>query len=140
VTVSGGSKIDYLGTARGRVGYLITPSLLGYATGGFAYGGVKSNASIFGFETVPAGIGNAFTSASFSGTRIGWTLGAGLEWKFWQNWSLKGEYLYYDLGRSTNALPPLTANIGAVQAFSHTPILSTRYDGNLARVGLNYHF
>jgi outer membrane immunogenic protein len=140
VTVSGGSKIDYLGTLRGRVGYLLTPSLLGYATGGLAYGGVQSHASIFGFETVPSGIGNAFTSGSFSTTRVGWTLGAGVEWMFWQNWSVKGEYLYYDLGRATNALPPFTAPIAGVQAFSHTPILSTRYDGNLARVGLNYHF
>ena len=34
---------DWLGTLRGRVGYLVTPKLLGYATGGFAFGGVSAN-------------------------------------------------------------------------------------------------
>jgi outer membrane immunogenic protein len=29
----------------------------------------------------------------------GWTAGGGLEWMFMQNWSLKAEALYWDLGR-----------------------------------------
>ena len=37
-------------------------------------------------------------SGSVSDTKIGWTIGGGLEWAFAYNWSLKGEYLYYDLG------------------------------------------
>ena len=36
---------------------------------------------------------------SFSDTRVGWTVGGGLEWMFLPNWSAKVEYLYYDLGR-----------------------------------------
>lgn len=41
--VSGG--IDWLGTLHGRLGYLITPTLLAYATGGLAYGGVHGSAT-----------------------------------------------------------------------------------------------
>lgn len=32
-------NLQYLGTVRGRLGYLITPDLLAYGSGGFAYGG-----------------------------------------------------------------------------------------------------
>ena len=39
-------KHGYLGTVRGRIGFEVTPTLLAYATGGLAYGGVKSSSSI----------------------------------------------------------------------------------------------
>jgi outer membrane immunogenic protein len=32
-------EIDYLGTVRGRLGWLVNPTLLVYGTGGLAYGG-----------------------------------------------------------------------------------------------------
>ena len=40
-------SLDYLGTVRGRLGWLFTPTLLVYGTGGLAYGGVTANASYF---------------------------------------------------------------------------------------------
>jgi outer membrane immunogenic protein len=141
VTVSGQNRLDYIGTVRGRAGYLFTPTLLAYATGGLAYGGVKSSASVSGFETVPGGTVSTPTSGSSSNTRVGWTLGAGVEWMLMANWSVKAEYMYYDLGRATYALPPFVGTAGGgATAFSHTPVVSARYDGNLARLGLNYHF
>jgi len=39
------ADLNWLGTVRGRLGYLITPNLLLYATGGLAYGGVSASAS-----------------------------------------------------------------------------------------------
>jgi len=82
-----GSKIDlgYIGTVRGRAGWLVTPTLLLYGTAGFAYGGVNP----FGF----------------SNTRTGWTAGGGVEWMFAPRWSAKVEYLYADLsgGGATGA-------------------------------------
>ncbi len=44
-------SLDYLGALRGRVGYLSTPSLLLYATGGLAYGGTSLSSSFLGTET-----------------------------------------------------------------------------------------
>ena len=38
-------SLDWLGTIRGRLGVAAAPTLLFYATGGLAYGGVKMNAS-----------------------------------------------------------------------------------------------
>jgi opacity protein-like surface antigen len=49
ITTSGSdlvtADLNWLGTARVRAGYLITPNLLLYATGGLAYGGVSASAS-----------------------------------------------------------------------------------------------
>ena len=45
-SVASSSHLDYLGTVRGRVGYLFTASFLLYGTGGLAYGGVKASTAI----------------------------------------------------------------------------------------------
>jgi outer membrane immunogenic protein len=74
--------LDWFGTVRGRAGWLFTPTLLVYGTGGFAFG-----------ETQAWG---------FSNTRTGWTAGGGLEWMFAPRWSAKVEYLYVDLTNSGN--------------------------------------
>ena len=124
-------SLDYLGTVRGRLGWLFTPSLLVYGTGGLAYGGVNLGASFFGPTFGPP----LAVSTAFSDTRVGWTAGGGVEWMFWPNWSAKVEYLYYDLGTVTapTALYAYGANITGI-----TP--RTRFNGNVVRAGLNYHF
>jgi outer membrane immunogenic protein len=40
------ADLNWLGTVRGRLGYLVTPNLLLYATGGLAYGGVSASDSL----------------------------------------------------------------------------------------------
>jgi outer membrane immunogenic protein len=139
-------NVDYLGTVRGRLGYLVTPTLLAYATGGVAYGQVTASSSISQqFVVNPIGnVGNPyFSTGGFSDTRVGWTVGGGLEWLFMPNWSAKVEYLYYDLGQITYAMTPLT-NIGqtaAVGVFTSVlPQSTTRFNGHVVRAGLNYHF
>jgi hemolysin activation/secretion protein/opacity protein-like surface antigen len=143
-------SVDWLGTTRGRVGYLITPTLLGYATGGVAYGGARASSvalQSWGGELMSAVLGvPALLQASggagqYSGTRAGWTIGAGLEWMFAPNASLKAEYLHYDLGSTNYAISPLAtilqplalSNVLGVNAY-------TQFRGDIARMGLNYHF
>ena len=78
VTGNGGNLgLPWFGTVRGRAGYLVTPTLLLYGTGGFAYGGVEA------FQR--------------SNTSTGWTAGGGVEWMFMPHWTAKLEYLYVDL-------------------------------------------
>lgn len=77
------SKIDDLGTARLRLGYLMTPNSMIYATGGAAYAQEKSSSS---------------TGVNTKVDHLGWTVGAGVEYMFAPQWSLKAEYLYADLG------------------------------------------
>jgi outer membrane immunogenic protein len=143
-TVTASKRIDYLGTVRGRLGFTITPTLLVYGTGGLAYGGLHSSVAILQQDVGPPGstFTNPFSSfGSFSNSRVGWTAGGGLEWLFAPNWSLKAEYLYYDLGTATFALSPLTNTFttGGV-AWSSSPFARTRFTGNIVRGGLNYHF
>ena len=135
-------SLDYFGTVRGRLGWLFSPTLLLYGTGGFAYGGVSVNTNTFQqIVGAPAVANPWFGSASFADTRTGWTAGGGVEWMFMPNWSAKVEYLYYDLGSVTfNSNPLISAtNAGApfTAAFQQT---STRFDGHIVRAGLNYHF
>jgi outer membrane immunogenic protein len=140
--LSASRRLDYLGTVRGRLGFTITPTLLVYGTGGLAYGQTKSSTSITQIvESAPA-LPNHYSSfGSFSNTRVGWTAGGGVEWLFAPNWSIKAEYLYYDLGSVTYGLSPLTNTFttGGV-AWSSSPFAKTRFTGNIVRAGLNYHF
>ncbi|MGD9632807.1 MAG: outer membrane protein [Pirellulales bacterium] len=154
-TISSHKQLDYIGTVRGRLGYLVTPTLLVYGTGGLAYGGVSVSTSIFqgnndcaNFNaTLPGCLTPAaFGVGNYSDTRVGWTAGAGLEWMFWPNWSTKVEYLYYDLGSvafSSGVLASVFDNTAAGGTSLSAAIASqsrTRFDGHIVRVGVNYHF
>ncbi|WP_315838391.1 outer membrane protein [Bradyrhizobium prioriisuperbiae] len=127
VTFAIDQKMHWFGTVRGRLGYSVGSSLF-YATGGFAYGSVKTN-----ILTIAAGVP---ADSSFSNTRTGWTVGAGLESPFeffglfGRNWTSKTEYLYVDLGRSTDTI---------VHPIFNTTF-STRAQEHIFRTGLNYHF
>ncbi len=71
----------------------------------------------------------------------GWTAGGGVEWMFMQNWSAKLEYLYYDLGTANYQLSPMIGTLApATNAFVHASTVSARYNGNVVRAGVNYHF
>jgi outer membrane immunogenic protein len=132
----------WLGTVRGRLGFTITPTLLVYGTGGLAYGEVSSRTSIteqLAFIDTPNPFG---TFGNLSTTRVGWTAGGGLEWLFAPNWSLKVEYLYYDLGSVTYALAPIQqfGVFGTLLETTSASRSTTRFNDNIVRAGLNYHF
>ncbi len=146
-SIAGSKQIDFLGTVRGRVGWLVTPTLLLYATGGLAYGQVSATTSIrqlnndriFGpFSLDPS----ATAGGGFSGVRVGWTAGGGIEWMFRPSWSAKVEYLFYDLGAVTYALSPLatTANYGTGVQSVVASRSATRFDGHIVRAGVTWHF
>ncbi|MBV9565324.1 MAG: porin family protein [Bradyrhizobium sp.] len=133
-SVSGGT--DWIATARGRAGVTFNQFLL-YATGGAAWGAVKSTESL---TCLTDGCGATSTlrlAASSSNTQIksGWTAGVGLEGMIWRNWSVKGEWLYVDLGNATDTLVT-TGNRGGTESV----VWSRSEHYNIFRVGLNYHF
>jgi outer membrane immunogenic protein len=134
LTSSVSQDMSFIGTTRGRLGWAWGNVLL-YATGGAAYGHVSYGYTL---NNIASG-GPVSVAASDSATQFGWTVGGGLEWGFGA-WSVKGEYLYYDLGSHT-----LTAACGSVigGCTGVAPTLfSTRFpdNGSIARVGLNYRF
>lgn len=124
-------KLEWFGTVRGRVGILATPKVLFYGTGGLAFGEIKTTGTMTGFT--PAGVAIA-SVGSTSETRVGWTVGAGVEGKITQNWSAKLEYLYMDLGRFSSG-PFTLAPASAIAAN-----VSSRFTDHILRAGINYQF
>jgi outer membrane immunogenic protein len=116
-----GSEVEWFGTLRARLGYAFD-TLLVYGTGGAAYGKVKM------FD-------NNWSTPddySYSDTRWGWTVGGGVEWAFAQNWSVKAEYLYVDLGtyRVDDFYPD----------WSPYTVQETDFKFHTLKVGINYKF
>jgi len=108
-------------------------------TGGLAVGQVDTNFTLtrtstgLGVPIAPLIIAtSATTTASTTATRVGWTVGAGGEWAFWGNWSVKLEYLYVDLGTVSDTF----TGLGAFTMLA----TSSHVTDNIARVGLNYRF
>jgi outer membrane immunogenic protein len=107
------------------------------STGGMAYGHESSSVEISQIEV----LGDTFTSSSGSAAKTlpGWTIGGGWEWAFTADWSIKNEYLYYDLG-----ILPYTANPISGIAFMGSPFTlttfnpSTEFTGRIFRVGVNW--
>jgi len=124
-------KLEWFGTIRGRVGFTVTPSVLLYATGGGAYGSVKTDLAL---ATAVAGVPIA-AAGSRSTDRFGWTVGGGVEWMFAGNWSGKLEYLYMDLGSISNSVVFPTAAGLAVGAN-----VTTQLTDHIFRGGINYRF
>lgn len=114
------SRLDYLGTVRARVG-VANETLLGYVHGGLAYGS----------NTINARLGGAPFTEVHGNSRIGYTLGAGVEAKVSDNISLLAEYSYTDLGD-----PIVFSNPPGSPAFDLRE--SMRF--HTVKVGLNYRF
>lgn len=120
-TTAVNAGVNWLGTVRGRVGYLLTPELLLYGTGGLTYGNVYAKASQMALSNLsvtsldvpsnnpgivaprsavqPGGSSSVFMgSSSLNKILVGWNIGGGMEWAFEKSWSLKAEALYWNMG------------------------------------------
>ncbi len=135
-------KISSLGTLRGRLGWLVAPATLLYATGGLAYSQVKISATDAVEEGTPiidfCGRGSM---SSFCATKIRKAL---FRWLYNRrrtgdeivggNWSAKIEYLYFDLGSiKTQLHSQLQPNFTVLES-------DTSIHGDAVRMGLNYQF
>ncbi len=98
----------WFGTLRARAGVAAWNNALIFATGGVAFGGLE--AERWGLTE--------------DRSHVGWTLGAGVEYAFTPNWSVKAEYLYMSFADRAYTVT------GADHGF----------DTNLVRFGFNYRF
>jgi outer membrane immunogenic protein len=106
------TRNNWLGTARGRIGYAFD-RFMPFVTGGAAFGDIKAT---------PVGLGSQTT------TRAGWTLGGGGEFAIAGPWTAKVDYLYVDLGKGSCG----TAICGAPT--------DVNFHTSLVRGGINYRF
>lgn len=89
-TLSAGSEIDWIGTLRGRAGYLVGSSVLLYATGGAAIAGFAAVNSYRDDWVFNGGAVGGGRSASIKASYI---FGGGGEWSLNDQWTLRAEYL-----------------------------------------------
>jgi outer membrane immunogenic protein len=119
-TIGGNTGVQ--GSIRGRVGYAFDRVLI-YATGGVAFAGVN------GYISTP------YTYDSGSSTRVGWTIGGGLEYAVTNNWSIRAEYRYSSFGSYTSSYPALAPILAASNVTA-----SRRTNENQVQVGFSYKF
>jgi outer membrane immunogenic protein len=152
------AKINWFGTVRGRLGFLIGDQLLLYGTGGLAYGRVEvsGTTNVTGVDVTNALPGTtpltpAATAFNQSQIRAGFALGGGIEGKvpylLPAGWTWKLEYLYVDLGSLSTASPFPGAYVPipgspflATSPFTGAITTHTRFTDNILRVGMNFKF
>ena len=76
-------------------------------------------------------------TATSSNTRVGWTVGGGVEGAIGGNWTAKLEYLYMDLGRTSGTFETTVGALGGGFLASN---YNSRITDNILRVGVNYRF
>jgi outer membrane immunogenic protein len=120
-TFSHSVRGSWLDTLRGRAGIVTWDNTFFYATGGAAFAGLQ--------DTVTS----AGVSGSFNNTVIGWTVGGGVEFMPFRNWTVKVEYLFVGfptVNDAFNTVPPAGTFVGG----------SMRLSENIIRAGVNWHF
>jgi outer membrane immunogenic protein len=133
ITVTTAFDTDWLVTARSRLGWLVSPNALIYATGGVAATDLSVKNSLTSSVSLAEGVGSS------NGRAVGWTVGGGAELALGGNWSLRGEYLYLDFGKVTaNAQ---VSDPGHPAAGSTNNMASSvDLTAHIVRAGLNYKF
>lgn len=133
----GKDSVTAFGTVRGRVGYAFDRVLV-YGTGGLAWG-VEDHG--FGCDAARVvatnGCQNKRGGQKFyvgsSPVNVGWTVGGGVEYAAFGNWTIKAEYLLMDLG--TNGVTMVDPNYPTAKALRN---FETQF--HTVRLGLNYRF
>jgi outer membrane immunogenic protein len=132
-------KDTWDGGIRGRVGYLINPTLMLFGTGGVSW--LHSEASAHcGTNLGWCADSNLGRTDTASSTVAGWTIGGGLEAMLTPNWLVRGEYRYsrynsYDVVLlAGGAVGTLNGNGDTTRATIGS------HDKNTALIGIAYKF
>jgi len=137
------SSINWTADITGRVGVTVGERALLYIKGGAAWADTKYEVNQ---SVAVAGLGGGLAgtvSGSATKTRFGGLLGAGVEYAFMHNWSVRLEYNYIDFGWSDVNMPiaasgAVTGGPGGAVNF----VLPTRINEQVhtVTVGASYHF
>ena len=116
---------------RARLGYLLTPTLLVFATGGVAWQHFDINASCVG-GSGPSAWCIAVRSETVSWTKPGWTFGGGIETAISDAWRARAEYRYADFGNVSH-------QFFAASIFDQVPMAESMKTHTVT-IGLTYAF
>ncbi|MEJ6783748.1 outer membrane protein [Aminobacter sp. Piv2-1] len=129
-------KIEALGTLRARLGYA-ADRFMPYLTGGLAWARIDHTLGC-DVDRVDVTLGCQANGGAFetskSDTSVGWTAGGGVEFALTEKWTLKGEYLYTDLGK--NKVTLIDPNRPG------SPVNERNFETKFSqlRLGVNYRF
>ena len=141
-TFTGSVKQGADGSIRGRLGFLVTPSVLVYGTGGVAFGSVSGSFGYAAYQnpiSVPC-CASATGGGSWSTTRSGATGGGGIEALITESLTLRLEYRYTDLGQFSETVPLSTVCAGACSSPSSSASINLHPTFQAVRLGLGYNF
>jgi outer membrane immunogenic protein len=134
-------KTTWDASARVRAGYLVDPTVLFYVTGGPAWLRIEptSNCSTAAAGNCPPG---ALAPAVITDgtTRLGGTVGAGIEAMLWANWMVRFEYRYANFGTISNTDLRTCPASGCGAAFTETVGYNVKVQTHTATFGLAYEF
>jgi len=126
-------NVNSLYTVTGRVGYVWPDRVLWYAKGGLAIGEIRAQVRCNTDSQLTPLLGTggllnpACPTPGTTRTDAGWTVGGGSELALTDNWSVKAETSYFNLGTSRYlADPPVQYDVKRV--------------GWISTIGLNYRF
>jgi outer membrane immunogenic protein len=138
-TFTGSVKQGADGSIRGRLGFLVTPWVLVYGTGGVAFGSVSGS---YGYTAHSSSICCASVTGggSWSTTRSGATGGAGIEAMITQQLAVRLEYRYTDFGRFDETVPLTTVCGGVCSSPTSGASINLHPTFQAVRVGLGYNF
>jgi outer membrane immunogenic protein len=127
------ANTDWIGTSTLRLGYA-RDRVLFYSKVGAAFAHTNYTSTWVG--NGPGG-GTLFTGTGDK-TNVGWTVGFGAEWAFWNNWSAKLEYDYMNFGSKTI---PINGVIGpgVINAPGSFGVVNEQQI-NEVKFGINYKF
>jgi outer membrane immunogenic protein len=130
---------DWTATSTATIG-LARGEWLVYSKGGAALAHNSYNVNIAANDPFMGPFG--FSAPGTSETRVGWTVGVGLKWAFWNNWFANIEYDYLDFGSKaqgfTGQLTEHTGLPAIPQNATLTPIFNERISE--LKFGINYKF
>ena len=124
------SKIDWLATLTGRVGFSVDHALI-YVKGGGAWVRDKHTQTETEFEDAATDV----QSQTVSSSRAGWLFGAGIEYAFLPNWSAKLEYNFMDFGDKSVFFDQLSENTVNIKQQLHTVTFGVNYRFNWGLFG-----
>ncbi len=128
------------GSIRGRAGFAWDRALL-YATGGVAFGGFNTSYTFSGNTSGNPLLngGNPFYALNeFSSTRVGWTVGGGIDYAITDNWSIFAEYRYTNFG-AISYLGIAASGFAATFRLAGAYLNASRsLNQNQAQVGFSY--
>ena len=115
-----------------------------YATGGLAYGEVSGSFGYAASIHYPDFTTSATSGGrSWSDTRVGWTLGGGVETALAPGWKARLEYRFTDLGNYSKSIPlaySTSCFACSTSAISNAAIVNLHPTFQTIRVGLGYNF